>query len=835
MSRTRSHSRSTHRNHGNRTPQRATRRWDGSASPNHRHTSRSPTCLCQWETTLHEVQKLGADPMQLYELLMEERDPKRFIRKLREAQQAVEGRQQLLERSIRKLERGRRYDSSHRSRSQQGKNGTNGIARHSQSSPAGGWHRPPTQAAGPLPPSHHKHHSPEPPAAAPPWPQTVPALPFSHQQLKQLHAMQEQLRAMQAGATLQPSLLPHLRVDAAPSIPPQPPIPSLSTSQPQSSVVAGGQQVLMTLLQPLALTCHSGLPLIQQPILNFKDGEGRLLRWTQPVEAVVQPMGKNSAPVQAMGTVAVPNDIGMAIFCSLGFLGEEGQTYMITFRSQGAEDLIVEGIEVVPNPANADRPASRFVMPNQPPVPPSKRADPQPSQGLSAETAASSPPRTLVAAPHGQVHERRPSEETQGSVLHASHSFSRRQGSHNRSLSFPRQQGTAVTPTAAAGPEDGILARHAHAPFWKRKGKVKTNRLGGEVYKGHPSHHIMQAMKEGIITSVRYVSTLPLRPLTAANDFGSSAIRRKYRKSTHGKLGGSAMTLSEATMRRRGTARTARGFHFCDYNPTVFRQIRECFGIDTTTYTRSLSDVWTTLKTPGKSRALLYFAGMQFVIKTLTKPESKFLRSILYGYFRHVQANPNTLLTRFYGHHCLTSLANNKQIRFVVMNNVFQTENFIHTKFDVKGSEYGRVASEQEKQSGSCIYKDLDFKRRKLWIGPERRGLFLTQVGRDVEFLKRMSIMDYSMLVGIHDAEAPTQPQDGHTRSVFVCDEGGMGSYTQPEIYYIGIIDILQDFNLWKRAEYTIRSIIHGKKTISAVPPAAYAARFLDFITGQVE
>lgn len=35
-------------------------------------------------------------------------------------------------------------------------------------------------------------------------------------------------------------------------------------------------------------------------------------------------------------------------------------------------------------------------------------------------------------------------------------------------------------------------------------------------------------------------------------------------------------------------------------------------------------------------------------------------------------------------------------------------------------------------------------------------------------------------------SQAPTQPQEVNTRSAFVSDEGGMGSHTKAEIYYIG-------------------------------------------------
>ena len=38
-----------------------------------------------------------------------------------------------------------------------------------------------------------------------------------------------------------------------------------------------------------------------------------------------------------------------------------------------------------------------------------------------------------------------------------------------------------------------------------------------------------------------------------------------------------------------------------------------------------------------------------------------------------------------------------------------------------------------------------------LELGPEKKGWFEGQVKADAEWLKRMGIMDYSLLVGIHD------------------------------------------------------------------------------------
>ncbi|KAJ5692152.1 hypothetical protein N7462_001575 [Penicillium macrosclerotiorum] len=51
--------------------------------------------------------------------------------------------------------------------------------------------------------------------------------------------------------------------------------------------------------------------------------------------------------------------------------------------------------------------------------------------------------------------------------------------------------------------------------------------------------------------------------------------------------------------------------------------------------------------------------------------------------------------------------------------------------------------------------KDLNWVRRNrhLQCGPTKRDFFIEQLKRDVELLKKLKIMDYSLLVGIHDVE----------------------------------------------------------------------------------
>jgi 1-phosphatidylinositol-4-phosphate 5-kinase len=49
--------------------------------------------------------------------------------------------------------------------------------------------------------------------------------------------------------------------------------------------------------------------------------------------------------------------------------------------------------------------------------------------------------------------------------------------------------------------------------------------------------------------------------------------------------------------------------------------------------------------------------------------------------------------------------------------------------------------------------KDLNWEKRaqKLQLGPTKRKIFITQLLRDVKLLVRMNIMDYSLMIGVHD------------------------------------------------------------------------------------
>lgn len=98
--------------------------------------------------------------------------------------------------------------------------------------------------------------------------------------------------------------------------------------------------------------------------------------------------------------------------------------------------------------------------------------------------------------------------------------------------------------------------------------------------------------------------------------------------------------------------------------------------------------------------------------------------------------------------------------------------------------------------------------------------------------------MDYSLLVGIENRppqEYSSEISITHSPSIFKSETGGFRSTDEnnlplDSIYYLGIIDILQPYNIRKKVEHAIKSITESSTDISCVEPKTYSNRFQSFI-----
>ncbi|KAJ8917266.1 hypothetical protein NQ315_002283 [Exocentrus adspersus] len=201
-------------------------------------------------------------------------------------------------------------------------------------------------------------------------------------------------------------------------------------------------------------------------------------------------------------------------------------------------------------------------------------------------------------------------------------------------------------------------------------------------------------------------------------------------------------------------------FKVKEYCPMVFRNIRERFGIDDLDYKESL-----TRSQPlpddssGKSGAKFYLSYDKiFIIKTLTSEEVERMHSFLKHYHPYiVERHGKTLLPQYLGMYRLT--VDNVEHYIVVMRNVFSNHLGTHRKFDLKGSTVDREASEKEREKELPTLKDNDFvnEQMKVYIGEEAKQKLMETLTADVDFLTKLHLMDYSLLLGIHEVERGEQ------------------------------------------------------------------------------
>lgn len=289
---------------------------------------------------------------------------------------------------------------------------------------------------------------------------------------------------------------------------------------------------------------------------------------------------------------------------------------------------------------------------------------------------------------------------------------------------------------------------------------------------------------------------------------------------------------------------------FKDFAPKVFQQIRQHWGIDNSELLMSFGyDNLDAIRGEGKSGAFFIFTrDKRFILKTATGPERDFLWEMLPYYFLYIRKNPNTLLPRFYGVYSMKHEGIGGMVRFVVMNNWFATPSPLNEIYDLKGSTLGRSSGE-DVPVGS-ILKDLDIKRKLYMASEEIKKLYLEQLYLDSQFLAQHNVMDYSLLIGVHyddDAgKAATArkaaewsklyTEDAAYRSIFQTDDNGIAGWNpeanRREVYFIGIIDILQKYTPKKKIEHFLKSIPYKAATVSVVEPSYYAKRFHNFLTG---
>ncbi|KJP85355.1 hypothetical protein AK88_05016 [Plasmodium fragile] len=314
---------------------------------------------------------------------------------------------------------------------------------------------------------------------------------------------------------------------------------------------------------------------------------------------------------------------------------------------------------------------------------------------------------------------------------------------------------------------------------------------------------------------------------------------------------------------------------FINYAPVIFKQIRSLYGIRSKEYISSVGpeqvisnmvlgnlSTLSELLSEGKSGSLFYFTSNgKYIIKTVCKNIHNLSRALLPKYYEHIRSNPDSLLTRLYGIHCIKykngSGRSSKKIYFIVMNNFFSSAVEIHRRYDIKGSLVGRTVPPAKREDHTIALKDVDIDELgdRINVGEKNKERLLKVIKADAEFLKEHYLLDYSLLFGIHYKDlsrdlvnwnASRTNEVRHVldnegkciaaRPFHQCDHGGMISMDKNKIFFFGIIDIFTQWTLKKKFEHTLRTIQKfDRKNISCIHPNAYAERFASFIEKHME
>jgi 1-phosphatidylinositol-4-phosphate 5-kinase len=296
-------------------------------------------------------------------------------------------------------------------------------------------------------------------------------------------------------------------------------------------------------------------------------------------------------------------------------------------------------------------------------------------------------------------------------------------------------------------------------------------------------------------------------------------------------------------------------YDFRAYAPQAFQRMRELSGVTNASFATSMEKLSGGAVGEGKS-GMVFFRSKdnRFITKTLKNSEKDFFyhRGVLEAYYKYMQANPETLLCSFFGLFKIRFSPRDGWIVVIVMENAFNTTLELHEKYDLKGSTKNRFVTEEEQVAGCSVLKDLNF-TSKLSLDEPDADILLRQVEKDVAFLGKYNMMDYSLLLGVHKRSRTRRGEgEGESKSSTSAavapppsdfrvtrwrkDDGGIeGRSAVPtqrnETYFISIIDFLQLYDASKKMENALKGRILGhEREVSAVSGIKYADRFFHYV-----
>jgi len=268
----------------------------------------------------------------------------------------------------------------------------------------------------------------------------------------------------------------------------------------------------------------------------------------------------------------------------------------------------------------------------------------------------------------------------------------------------------------------------------------------------------------------------------------------------------------------------------------VFWLIRRRDGISEKQYISSVAKMtrpYVSFSTNSKSGCQFFHSlDNKYCIKSLqNENEKRILLLLLQAYCKHIQTQPLSFLCRFYGLHSIRTLDGKLTRYFVVMKNILANRKAI--SYDLKGSLVNRkVPIIARTRRASLKDEDLRQAGNKFNVGAKRKEMIMKALNADSQFLCQNNIMDYSLILGVYQRTAEEQKCDLKFTDpkLKMFADGGILSEDGKEVYYMGIVDVLQTWNKEKSVQGFFQGLFHNSQNISCCEPNNYASRFQTFM-----
>lgn len=255
------------------------------------------------------------------------------------------------------------------------------------------------------------------------------------------------------------------------------------------------------------------------------------------------------------------------------------------------------------------------------------------------------------------------------------------------------------------------------------------------------------------------------------------------------------------------------------------------------------------LTTAGRSKSRFFITNDgEIFLKSIPREESETLLEILPAYLEHVEENwQTTLLVPI-----IASLeivhGNGEWEFFVLMKSAFPGKfnldsHSLDKLYDLKGATVRRKANAitlAENEGKALLDVNWLDNHEKIDIGVKASIELKKSLKKDLAFLMKNNLVDYSFLVGVKNSEAEADSvlngNSNNEMSRFNVENTGIVNSIQPpqSVFYFGIVDYLTPYDFARRVEVFYKTLREGRGKTSVQAPEFYAERLEKFVESQL-